>query len=234
MSCVRHFGAEKAREVARRTGRGPHPYVTGFGMGGDEAGFPPADFADAFAIAREAGSASRSTPGEWAGPESVRGGLALGVSRIGHGVRASEDPDSCANSPSGARCSRCVRPATSCSASTRATRASAARPARGRGARDARLRRPALLGRVDRRGVRGRRRAVRLDDERCGRSRGPRSMRPSWRRTSGRPSSVGLVCGRLNPASLRRDRIVRLTLTRLMVVALLVLGMGVVAACGDD
>ena len=92
MSCVRHFGPEKAREVARRTVEGPHPYVTGFGMGGDEAGFPPEDFADAFAIAREAGLGLTVHAGEWAGPESVRGGLALGVSRIGHGVRASEDP----------------------------------------------------------------------------------------------------------------------------------------------
>ncbi len=93
MSCVRHFGAEKAREVARRTVEGPHPYVTGFGMGGDEAGFPPEQFADAFAVAREAGLGLTVHAGEWAGPESVRGGLALGVSRIGHGVRASEDSE---------------------------------------------------------------------------------------------------------------------------------------------
>ena len=93
MSCVRHFGAEKAREVARRTVEGPHPYVTGFGMGGDEAGFPPEDFADAFAIAREAGLGLTVHAGEWDGPESVRQGLALGVTRIGHGVRAAEDPE---------------------------------------------------------------------------------------------------------------------------------------------
>ena len=68
MSCVRHFGPEKAREVARRTVEGPHPYVTGFGMGGDEAGFPPEDFADAFAIAREAGLGLTVHAGEWAGP----------------------------------------------------------------------------------------------------------------------------------------------------------------------
>jgi adenosine deaminase len=93
MSCVRHRGTERAREVARRTVEAPHPYVTGFGMGGDEAGFPPGDFADAFAIAREAGLGLTVHAGEWGGPESVRGGLALGVSRIGHGVRASEDPE---------------------------------------------------------------------------------------------------------------------------------------------
>jgi adenosine deaminase len=93
MSCVRHRGPDRAREVARRTVEAPHPYVTGFGMGGDEAGFPPAGFADAFAIAREGGLGLTVHAGEWGGPESVRGGLALGVSRIGHGVRASEDPD---------------------------------------------------------------------------------------------------------------------------------------------
>ncbi len=92
MSCVRHRGPERALDVARRTVEAPHPYVTGFGMGGDEAGFPPADFAGAFAVAREAGLGLTVHAGEWAGPESVRGGLALGVSRIGHGVRASEDP----------------------------------------------------------------------------------------------------------------------------------------------
>jgi len=93
MSCVRHFGPEKAREVARRTVEGPHPYVTGFGMGGDEANHPAAGFADAFDIAREAGLGLTVHAGEWGGPESVRQGLALGVSRIGHGVRAAEDPE---------------------------------------------------------------------------------------------------------------------------------------------
>ena len=92
MSCVRHFGLEKAREVARRTIEAPHPYVTGFGMGGDEAGHPAAQFAGAFDVAREAGLGLTVHAGEWDGPDSVRQGLALGVSRIGHGVRAAEDP----------------------------------------------------------------------------------------------------------------------------------------------
>ena len=122
MSCVRHRGAERARDVARRTVEAPHPYVTGFGMGGDEAGFPPEDFADAFAVAREAGLGLTVHAGEWAGPDSVRGGLALGVSRIGHGVRASEDPELVRELADRGRCSRCVRPATSCSGSTPAMR----------------------------------------------------------------------------------------------------------------
>ena len=92
MSCVRHLGAERATEVARRTVAHPHPYVTGFNMGGDEAGFPPQDFAAAFAIVGEAGLGLSCHAGEWGGPESVRGALALGVSRLSHGVRAIEDP----------------------------------------------------------------------------------------------------------------------------------------------
>jgi adenosine deaminase len=94
MSCVRHFGPEKAREVARRTVEAPHPYVTGFGMGGDEAGFPPEAFAPAFEIARAAGLGLTVHAGEWAGPASVRAALDLPVpvTRLGHGVRAVEDP----------------------------------------------------------------------------------------------------------------------------------------------
>ena len=68
--------------------------MTGFGLAGDEAGHPPAPFARAFALAAEAGLGLTCHAGEWAGPESVRGALALPgpVTRLGHGVRAIEDP----------------------------------------------------------------------------------------------------------------------------------------------
>ena len=92
MSCVRNLGPAAAVEVARRTVAHPHPYVTGFNMGGDEAGFPPGDFAEAYAIVGAAGLGLTCHAGEWAGPESVRGALALGVTRLNHGVRAIEDP----------------------------------------------------------------------------------------------------------------------------------------------
>jgi adenosine deaminase len=93
MTCVRQYGVERAEEVARRTIATPHPYVTGFGMAGDEAGFPPEPFARAFAIAHDGGLGCTAHAGEWGGPESVRGALALpGITRIGHGVRAIEDP----------------------------------------------------------------------------------------------------------------------------------------------
>jgi adenosine deaminase len=93
MTCVRNYGVEQAEDVARRTVAVPHPYVVGFGMAGDEAGFPPAAFARAFAIAHDAGLGCTAHAGEWGGPESIRGALELpGVTRIGHGVRAVEDP----------------------------------------------------------------------------------------------------------------------------------------------
>ncbi len=93
MTAVRQYGAERAEVVAQRTVATPHPYVVGFGLAGDEAGHPPAPFARAFAVAHEAGLGCTAHAGEWAGPESVRAALALpGVMRIGHGVRAAEDP----------------------------------------------------------------------------------------------------------------------------------------------
>ena len=92
-TCLRNRGVEGAEEVARRVVRHGHPYVVGFNMAGDEAGFPPEPFAKAFAIAADGGLGCTVHAGEHAGPESVRGGMALpGITRISHGVRAVEDP----------------------------------------------------------------------------------------------------------------------------------------------
>ena len=44
-TCLRNRGVEGAEEVARRVVRTGHPYVVGFNMAGDEAGFPPEPFA---------------------------------------------------------------------------------------------------------------------------------------------------------------------------------------------
>ena len=67
--------------------------VVGFGLGGFEVGAPPAPFANAFAEAKEAGLLSVPHAGETQGAESVWGAIhALGADRIGHGVRAMEDP----------------------------------------------------------------------------------------------------------------------------------------------
>jgi adenosine deaminase len=92
ISAVRNFGVEQALRVARYAARRPHRYVVGFSMAGDEESFPTGDYAEAFEIASGAGLGCSVHAGEWAGPESVRAGLELPVTRIGHGVRAIEDP----------------------------------------------------------------------------------------------------------------------------------------------
>jgi len=89
---VRHFGAEKVEAAALLAASRPHPLVTGFGMAGEERFGKVADFARAFDIARDAGLGITIHAGELAGPESVRDALDhVHPSRIGHGVRASED-----------------------------------------------------------------------------------------------------------------------------------------------
>jgi adenosine deaminase len=92
ISAVRNFGVERALAVAAYAAQEPHPYVVGFSMAGDEANFPIGDFAQAYAIADEAGLGCTVHAGEWAGPDSVRAALGLPVTRIDHGVRAVEDP----------------------------------------------------------------------------------------------------------------------------------------------
>lgn len=89
---VRHFGAEAARESARCAQESAGDWIVGFGIGGDENFGHLNDFAYAFDMAREAGLGLSAHAGEWGGPQSVRDALALGVSRLGHGVRAIEDP----------------------------------------------------------------------------------------------------------------------------------------------
>lgn len=67
--------------------------VIGLGLGGNEVGAPPAPFAHAFAEAIQGGLLSLPHAGEIVGPASVWGAIhALGAQRIGHGVRAIEDP----------------------------------------------------------------------------------------------------------------------------------------------
>jgi aminodeoxyfutalosine deaminase len=68
--------------------------VVALGLGGIEAGYPPEPFEAAFRQARAKGLHSNPHAGETVGPDSVWGALrALSAERIGHGVRAIEDPD---------------------------------------------------------------------------------------------------------------------------------------------
>lgn len=91
--CIRHLGPERALAMAEAMVAEPHPYVVGFGMGGDEAKFTPADFVPAYRLARDKGYGCTVHAGEVVGPESVWAAIdSLPVTRIGHGVRSADDP----------------------------------------------------------------------------------------------------------------------------------------------
>ncbi|MFZ4775236.1 MAG: adenosine deaminase [Terrimicrobiaceae bacterium] len=67
--------------------------LVGLDLAGDEAGFPARLFASHFEKARNAGLQITVHAGEAAGPESIREAIdLLGAARIGHGVRAIDDP----------------------------------------------------------------------------------------------------------------------------------------------
>src|SRR5436309_8515510 len=88
----RTYGPEIARReleaLLRHRGR-----IVGLDLAGDEAGQPADLFVDHFRRARDSGSRVTVHAGEAAGPESVWKALReLGAVRIGHAVRASEDP----------------------------------------------------------------------------------------------------------------------------------------------
>jgi adenosine deaminase len=68
--------------------------IRGITIGGSEQAYPPGLFAEVYRRAQRSGLRLTAHAGEAAGPDSVRDALdRLGVERIGHGVRAVEDPD---------------------------------------------------------------------------------------------------------------------------------------------
>ncbi len=92
ITCIRHFGPDKARQTARCAAETKGRFITGFGIAGDEKIGAPKDFRYAFDMAREAGLRLTAHAGEWGGPTSVRDAIKdLRVERIGHGARAIED-----------------------------------------------------------------------------------------------------------------------------------------------
>lgn len=92
LTAIRHFGPDRARRTAVCAAETAGGWVTGFGMGGAESVGRATDYAWSFDCAREAGLGLTCHAGEWRGPESIRDALSLGCTRIGHGVRATEDP----------------------------------------------------------------------------------------------------------------------------------------------
>lgn len=94
VTCIRHFGPERAKPIAECAAATAGDWLTGFGMAGDETVGKPSDFTWAFDCAREAGLRITVHAGEWGGAASVRDALdALAPERIGHGVQAIDDPE---------------------------------------------------------------------------------------------------------------------------------------------
>ncbi|GIO11916.1 adenosine deaminase [Cohnella xylanilytica] len=91
--CMRHHSVERNLEVVRaaaeRLGRG----LAAVDLAGDEANHPPGKFREVFALARELGIPFTIHAGEAGGAANVEEAIVgLGAARIGHGVRARENP----------------------------------------------------------------------------------------------------------------------------------------------
>lgn len=90
---TRNFGVQSAMQTARLAADLQDLDVIGIGLGGDEARYPAELFEDVFDFARMQGLHCVAHAGEAAGAQSVRAAVEiLGVERIGHGIRALEDP----------------------------------------------------------------------------------------------------------------------------------------------
>ncbi len=91
---VRDGSRDRTMDVLRRTiDATSEAAIVGVTIGGPEHGYPPSLFVDHYDMARDAGLGLSAHAGEAAGPEYVWSAIDdLGVDRIGHGVRAVEDP----------------------------------------------------------------------------------------------------------------------------------------------
>jgi aminodeoxyfutalosine deaminase len=92
LDAVRHFGAVHGMRVAELAAERADRGVVAYGIGGDEERGPAAWFTDVYRFARSAGLRTTAHAGESDGPHSIWAALELGAERIGHGIRAIDDP----------------------------------------------------------------------------------------------------------------------------------------------
>lgn len=94
MTIVRERGPEEAEQRVREAIASRDCGVVGVDLAGDEHNYPPALFVRAMDSAREAGLGITVHAGEFAGPASIWTAVyQLGARRLGHGIRAAEDPE---------------------------------------------------------------------------------------------------------------------------------------------
>ncbi len=90
---VRNFGPELGLDTLRQIVELPDNPFVAITIGGDETSYSARAFKEVYDLARDAGLGLSVHAGEGAGPDNVWGAIRdLRVDRIGHGVRAIEDP----------------------------------------------------------------------------------------------------------------------------------------------
>ncbi len=93
VTLVRERGPEEAERIVAEAAACRDCRVVGVDLAGDEQNYPPALFATAIGMARDAGLGITVHAGEFVGPVGIWTAVYhLGATRIGHGIRAVEDP----------------------------------------------------------------------------------------------------------------------------------------------